>query len=109
MLIPNLIEQNKHLPESSYYLDVADFLVEEANKRFADKPIKQIRINTLEKIQEMFEYSFDLFENDKKEYKTGQKQRYLERKIRYCERQKELQKKHIKMIIAESEKTDSKV
>lgn len=102
MLIPHLIKQNEHLPQSSYYLDVANFLIDES--WIENKKRRAARIIVLEEIKENFERSITLFKEDKKNYNAVQKQWFMERKIRINEKLEKLQRQHMKMILSESEK-----
>lgn len=102
--VPSLLEQNKKLPESSYYLDVTNFLIE--NAEIKNKTRREARSKTLEEINEAFNYSIELFKKDKNEYTSNQKEWFLKKKIFLCDKRKKLQVKHLKIILDEAKKNN---
>jgi len=103
MIIPSVIGQTKHLPESGYYLALADYFIDET-KNWKETKSKELRVLTLEKIMEAFNWSTSLFKEDKKNYNPKQLQWFLERKILVCKKWEKLQRLNLKMILDDAEK-----
>ncbi len=105
MIIINLIKPNEHLPSSSYQLAMSAQLIDEAKERWKkDKICRTIRKYWIEEIEKIFEYSVDLFLQDKDGYTKKQKHSFLIRKMRAEQALMQLKQLDEKMCICETKK-----
>ena len=93
-----LEEETKHLPESSFYLWLADILISQAETVFKQDFWKVSRITVINEIQSNLNQAISLFKEDKYKYLESQKQGFLQRKIRINEKLKALEFKHNELL-----------
>jgi len=96
-----LTKDTQHLPESSFYLGYADIFTKEVNKEFPQMHTRNARYILLQEAENSLKYALSFFARDKAEYKKDQKNGFLTRKHYIDNELKQLQVKHIKMLIKE--------
>ncbi|AHB40943.1 hypothetical protein P148_SR1C00001G0132 [candidate division SR1 bacterium RAAC1_SR1_1] len=96
-----LAKETNHLPESSFYLGLADILAVETEKEIKDISRRNYRIKKIEEVQKNLQYALLLFNTDKNNYQENQKQGFLQKKICVDQKLRKLRDNHNKMLLKE--------